>query len=964
MRAFEASSYLFSSNSSYIEEIYEQFLIDPSKVTAPWRHYFEALVSSQTSHGQQAIAKTSSSNGATPATTGIVAEAAVARLNTDLQQWAQQPRLSTSVSSDTGSEISESSLLLERKQSRVAQLVNAYRSRGHQLAKLDPLDLTPSRQTPDLDLSYYGLTQADLDIVFNSTVFTGLKETTLREIYQALIDTYCRSIGFEYMHIADSQILEWIQHKIEIVRAEPHYSAETKLNILQNLTAADGLEKYLGSKYVGQKRFSLEGGDSFIPALCHIVNRSCTAGVKEVILGMAHRGRLNVLINVLGKMPNELFQQFEGSHGPQDSDRSGDVKYHLGFASYVQTPSGTLHTVLAFNPSHLEIISPVAEGSVRARQQRRRDTERMQVIPILVHGDAAFAGQGVVMETFSFSQAKGYTTGGTIHIVINNQIGFTTNPTDARSTMYCTDIAKMVQAPIFHVNGDDPEAVVFVTELAFEFRMQFKRDVVIDLVCYRRHGHNEADEPAATQPVMYQRIKQHETTRAIYAEQLIREGVIDQAQADKLVNDYRDKLDANQPVVSTVPLDKNKYTLNWTPYLNQEWRAPYDSRVDISVLKQLATSLETLPDKMTLQPQVARMMDERRLMTAEQHPLNWGYAETLAYATLLTEGYLVRLSGQDCGRGTFAHRHVALHNYQTDEIYIPLQHLSDKQAPFFVIDSILSEEAVLGFEYGYAGADPAALVIWEAQFGDFANGAQVVIDQFISSGEQKWGRLCGLVMLLPHGFEGAGPEHSSARLERYLQLCAQNNMQVCVPTTPSQIYHLLRRQMKRPFRKPLIVMTPKSLLRHKLAVSSFQDLAEGQFELVIPEIDDIKPNDVKRVIFCSGKVYYDLLESRREQKLSQVAIIRIEQLYPFPKEEIAIEFKRYKKAKEIIWCQEEPRNQGAWYSSQHYLQDFLDKGQTLSYAGRDSSASPAVGSMSLHVEQQKALVSSALGLDT
>lgn len=693
-----------------------------------------------------------------------------------------------------------------------------------------------------------------------------------------------------------------------------------------------------------------------------LIRRSGVNQVKELVIGMAHRGRLNVLVNVLGKEPGLLFQEFEGKI---KYERTGDVKYHLGFSSDIKTESGAIvHLALAFNPSHLEIIGPVVEGSVRSRLGRRNDlAKKDKVVPIVIHGDAAFAGQGVVMETFNFSQARGYCTGGTIHIVINNQIGFTTsNPLDARSTLYCTDVAKMVQAPVIHVNGDDPEAVVFATQVAFDFRMKFKRDIVIDLVCYRRHGHNEADEPSVTQPKMYKKIKSMPTLREKYGEQLVSANLLTKTELDKLVDSYREALDKGKAVVDLVHEDyEGKQSLDWTPYINAKWTDKVDTTISKEELEKISSQLNKLPDGMKLHPVVERLLAERNKMTAGEIPMNWGYAEIMAYASLLHEGYGVRISGQDSGRGTFAHRHAALHDIEKGDTFIPLEHISTNPKRYFtVIDSVLSEEAVLAFEYGFASSEPSFLVIWEAQFGDFANGAQVVIDQFISSGEQKWGRLCGLVMLLPHGYEGQGPEHSSARLERYMQLCAQHNIQVCTPTTPAQIFHLLRRQVIRNFRKPLIVMTPKSLLRHKLAVSPLEALFKGKFHTVIPEIDALDAQKVTKVVLCCGKVYYDLLQMRRDKNLNHVAIVRIEQLYPFPKKALMAELEKYQKANEVVWCQEEPQNQGVWFSSQHNMRDCLRSDQTLQYAGREFAAAPAVGSPGLHAEQQVALVEQAL----
>ncbi len=929
-QAMLKTSHLSGASSAYIDSLYEQYLQSPSSVTEEWQHYFQQLpevegVTTDVSHAEilQAVAKLAQSRRGT-----------VSAVPADYQQ--------------------------ERKQAHVLQLINAFRLHGHHHANLNPIGNTERQTIPDLALSHHNLGDADLATRFSSesALTSGLE--SLQTLYDALQKTYCRTLGFEYMHITDQAQIQWLQQRIESTHATLQCDAEAKLHILKRLVAADGLEKYLGSRYVGQKRFSLEGGDSLIPLLDELAQRAGTKHVKEVVIGMAHRGRLNVLVNIFGKEPKVLFEEFEGATA---TNRSGDVKYHMGFSADLATKGGDLHIALAFNPSHLEIIAPVVEGSVRSRQRRRGDLDKkVTVLPVVIHGDAAFAGQGVVMETFNFSQARGYSTGGTVHIVVNNQIGFTTsNPLDARSTLYCTDVAKMVQAPIIHVNGDDPEAVIFATQLAFDFRMQFKKDVVIDLVCYRRHGHNEADEPSVTQPYMYSKVRKLPTPREVYAEQLMQEGLVTQRDVDAMVLQYRNALDRGDPVVETVPeVLEDEFTVSWDKYLNQHWDQDVNTAVPVEKLQRLSDRIAQLPENFKLHPVVKRLYDDRAKMAAGDMPLNWGYAETLAYATLVDEGHPVRLSGQDSGRGTFAHRHAVVHDYNTADNFIPLTTLSKQRDQVIIIDSVLSEEAVLGFEYGFAAAEPNVLVLWEAQFGDFANGAQVVIDQFISSGEQKWGRLCGLVMLLPHGFEGQGPEHSSARLERYLQLCAQHNMQVCVPTTPAQIFHLLRRQMVRNYRKPLIVMTPKSLLRHKLAVSSLEDLSNGKFYLVIPEADPLNAKDVRKVVMCSGKVYYDLLSERRKREQSDVALVRVEQLYPFPVEALQAVLKTYPKAKQVVWCQEEPQNQGAWFSSQHHMQKSLSKGQTLEYVGRGFFASPAVGYASLHAQQQRDLVEQAL----
>ncbi len=694
-----------------------------------------------------------------------------------------------------------------------------------------------------------------------------------------------------------------------------------------------------------------------------MIQRAGSDGVKDIVVGMAHRGRLNVLINTLGKSPRKLFDEFEGKFEHAKGDdraHTGDVKYHMGFSADLATPGGPVHLALAFNPSHLEIVDPVVVGSVRSRQMRRGDTQRKIVLPIIMHGDAAFAGQGVVMELFQMSQARGFKVGGTVHIVINNQVGFTTSAAeDARSTLYCTDVAKMVGAPVLHVNGDDPEAVAFVAEMAFDFRQRFKKDVVIDLVCYRRHGHNEADEPAATQPLMYQKIRAMKTTRDLYAGRLDAEGSVSAADAQKLVDDYRDKLDAGEVTTEVVPAKVDEFTIDWKPYLSAKLSDPVDTRVARETLDSLATRINSIPDTVRLHPRVAKIYEDRRKMTAGEQPGDWGFAENLAYATLVNEGYRLRLVGQDCGRGTFFHRHAILHDQATDDYYLPLRELVEDKQDVTIIDSLLSEEAVMAFEYGYSTADPMTLDIWEGQFGDFANGAQVVIDQFLSSGEAKWNRLCGLALFLPHGYEGQGPEHSSARLERFLQLCALDNMFVCAPTTPAQDFHMIRRQMRMGTRKPLVVMTPKSLLRHKLAVSSLDELANGEFQHLIPDTT-ASAKKVRRVVLCSGKVYYDLLEEAQKQGVKDVALVRVEQLYPFPREQLVAELKRHATAKEVMWCQEEPQNQGAWYQIQHHLRACLQASQVLDYAGRVRSPSPAAGHFAEHVAEQAGLVADAL----
>lgn len=931
MQELWQDSYLTSGSEEYLEELYEQYLHSPQAVAPEWREYFDRLA---TQIARQAP------------------DVSHAAIREQFLQMARNP--------SRGTAVRPAEAAYDQRQERVIEMIAAYRRLGHLQAQIDPLQMRPPIYSPTLELAYYGFSDQDLKKEFNTGSFTSLGKSTatLGEIHEGLRRVYCGTIGFEYMHINRSDEVEWIRDRIEQGWAKFSPTADEKRRILDRLISADGLEKFLGFKYVGQKRFSLEGGDSLIPMMDAIVNRSVEQGVKEIIIGMAHRGRLNVLANIVGKDPKNIFSAFEGTG--ITTTHSGDVKYHLGCSSNVVTKNGDVHIALAFNPSHLEIVSPVVQGSVRARQRRRRDTDQRQVVPIQLHGDAAFAGQGVVMETFNMSQARWFTVGGSVHIVINNQVGFTiSNPKDSRSTIYPTDIAKMVEAPILHVNANDPEAAYFAALFAIDYRHKFKRDVVIDLVCYRRHGHNEADEPSATQPVMYKTIKAMEVPYKIYAKKLLEQGIINDNTAQELADNYRQAMDAGQRVVK-VNDDKNyEYAVNWTSFEIQNLDSNVKTAVPLSKLKEIARSMEELPDGFVIQPQVKKMLEARQKMTDGDAPLNWGYAEALAYATLLDDGYPIRLCGQDVGRGTFAHRHAVLHDQNTDELYIPLSHVSPKQAQINIVDSLLSEEAVLAFEYGYSTAEPNFLVIWEAQFGDFANGAQMVIDQFISSGEQKWGRLCSLVMLLPHGYEGQGPEHSSARLERYLQLCSQDNMQVCSPTTPAQIFHLMRRQMLQPARLPLIIMSPKSTLRHPLAVSTLTDLSEGGFQKVLPEIDKIDNKNVDSLIFCTGKIYYELLEQRRDKKLN-TAIVRIEQLYPFPDQECKQILASYPSAKDIVWCQEEPENQGAWPSMMPYLSRLLGKGQVLRYAGRKAAAAPAVGYHAVHEKEQKELVAQAL----
>jgi len=929
-----ATSTLAGFNAPYLEHMFESWLHDPSSIDIRWRRYFEELPRQ---------------NGADDVSHATIRD--------------HFRELARAQSAPAAAPAAVIPLEQGHKQVKVLQLINAYRFRGHQVADLDPLGLREPEDVPELTLRHHGLTDADLDTVFETGSLVGPRNARLADILRIVQETYCRSIGAEYMHITDTAEKRWLQSALEGVQGRPAYPPEIRERLLDRLTAAEGLERFLHAKYAGQKRFSLEGGDSLIPMLDELIQRAGGHGVREVVIGMAHRGRLNVLVNILGKKPADLFQEFEGR---AKSEGSGDVKYHTGFSSDVQTPGGPVHVALAFNPSHLEIVGPVVEGSVRARQERMSDRHGRWVMSVILHGDAAFAGQGVVMETFNLSQLRGYSTKGTVHIVINNQIGFTTSVSqDARSSYYCTDVAKMVGAPILHVNGDNPEAVLFAVQLAVDYRMTFRKDVVVDLVCYRRHGHSEADEPNVTQPLMYRRIRDLPTPRECYARLLVEQKIIDEQSVEARRQGYRQALEASESVVASVLAPEvagvTHAVADWAPYLARECPTACDTQVPIERLRSLTEQLTQLPEGFDPHPHVAKVNDNRRRMAAGALPVDWSCAETLAYATLLGDGYAVRISGQDSGRGTFFHRHAIVYSQRDGEAYVPLRNLYEGQPAFAVINSPLSEEAVLAFEYGYATADPKTLIVWEAQFGDFANNAQVVIDQFISAGEQKWGRRCGLALFLPHGLEGQGPEHSSARLERFLQLCAQHNMVVSAPTTPAQFFHLLRRQMRWACRKPLVVMTPKSLLRHRLAISTLEELSGSEFQALIGETDSHDPNAIRHVILCSGKIYYDLLENRRERKRTDVALLRIEQLYPFPEDQLRTELARYPQARRFVWCQEEPQNQGAWFPSQHHIWRALPAGMRLEYAGRPMHAAPAVGSLALHLEQLHALVDQALG---
>jgi 2-oxoglutarate dehydrogenase E1 component len=940
MKETLSTSYLFGANAPFIEELYERYLENPGGVEPAWRDYFDKLAN---------LPGAGAYLGRDVAHAPVIASFA---------QRAREGCLHIAQVAHNG-----------EKQTKVLQLINAYRFLGNRWAQLDPLKRHARPEVAELEPSYYGFTEADLSASFRTGSFDmGVEEATLREILEALRLRYCGHIGAEYMYIADVGQKRWIQARYEPPRAQPRYSAEEKRRFLASITAAETLERYLHTRYVGQKRFSLEGGESMILAMDQLVRSAGMLGIKEIVIGMAHRGRLNVLVNTLGKQPATLFEEFEGKK--KSKLLAGDVKYHMGYSSDVATPGGPVHLTLAFNPSHLEIVNPVVEGSVYARQIRRgngSDSGKNEVLPVLIHGDAAVAGQGVNQEMLNFSQTRGYGTGGTVHIVVNNQIGFTTSdPRDLRSSLYCTDIFKMVEAPIFHVNGDDPEAVAFVTQLALEFRQEFKKDVVVDIVCFRKLGHNEQDEPMVTQPLMYKKVSAHPGTRRLYAERLEGQGVIAEGEGEQMIKDYRAALDAGKHLSDPVITDyKSTAAIDWSTHVDAAYSEKCDTTVALKELQRLGQRLTELPAGFSLHPRVQKIVDDRKLMAEGKLPVDWGMAENLAYATLLAAGYGVRISGEDVCRGTFFHRHAAFHDQNRERwdegTWMPLQSLQSNQARLQCYDSVLSEEAVMAFEYGYATASPNELVIWEGQFGDFANGAQVVIDQFLAAGEAKWGRACGLVLLLPHGLEGQGPEHSSGRIERFMQLSAEFNWEVCMPTSAAQMFHLLRRQMLRKQRKPLIVFTPKSLLRSKDATSSLEELAGGTFQTVLGEVDPLEAKKVTRVICCAGKVYYDLLNARREQKIGHIAIVRTPQLYPMDDRRLAEELKKYPAMKELVWCQEEPENQGAWYAKHHRFVDLVGKGRSLHVVARPASASPAVGSAAKHAEQQQQLVAAALG---
>ncbi len=936
MKDLLENTHLFGGNAPFVEDLYEQYLSNPSAISPEWKAYFDSL--------QQA-----------PGFAGR--DIPRAPIEESFRQLAKQPRMKEGNAAAAPE--------AARKQVDLLRMIAAYRILGSRQAKLDPLQRMDHAYLPELDPKTYGFDDADMAVRYGTNI-TNMPEASVAEVVNFLKETYCGHTGLEYTHLTNYQLRQWMQDWFESRRSQPDFTLAQKKRILKQVTAAETLEQYLHKKYVGQKRFSLEGGDAMIAGVDYLVHAAAAAGLQELVIGMAHRGRLNMLVNILGKLPRDLFSEFEGRAASNLA--SGDVKYHMGFSSDIATDDGPIHLNLAFNPSHLEIVNPVVQGSVRARQQRRGDRNGDEVMAVLVHGDAAFIGLGTNQGTFNLSQARGYRTGGTVHLVINNQIGFTTSDLrDARSTTYCTDIAKMIEAPIIHVNGDDPEAVCLALQCALEYRMAHRKDVVVDIVCFRRHGHNEADDPFLTQPMMYKKIADHPGVRARYAEKLIKEGVVSQSEADMMIDAYRAALDRGEHVEQTTLTDyRRMYANDFSRFMGTHWRHPANTAVPQADLIRLADKFTSVPEGFKLRSTVEKVVNDRREMVRGNLPVDWGMAEHLAYATLLTEGYPIRISGEDSGRGTFTHRHAVLHDQNREKwdqgAYVPLQHLSDNQAHFLVIDSILNEEAVLAFEYGYATSAPDELVIWEAQFGDFANGAQVVIDQFITSGETKWGRLCGLVMMLPHGYDGQGPEHSSARVERYLQLCAEHNIQVVMMSEAAQMFHVLRRQMTRPVRKPLVIIMSKKLLRFKDSMSPIAQITDGAFRTVIADPRSPDAKKVKRVLVCAGQVYYDIAAARAEREIKDIAIVRVEQLFPSPTEDLLAEVARYPNAPELMWVQEEPKNQGAWNQIRHRLENCMLPKQTLLYAGRPSSASPAVGYMSKHTAQLKAFVDAALTL--
>ena len=928
MKELWESSHTSAGHSAYLESLYETYISDPDSLSNEWIEFFKHLPHHPTSNGEishQNIVKEFKN---------------ISRKNT----------------------VSKTSV--DVRQGKVIRLIQAYRNRGHLLATLDPLGLMERDKIDDLNIEFHGLSDNDLDEEFYTDTFIPDNEKMkLRDILKSLKEIYCGNIGLECNHIMETEERRWFQRKFENKLQEYSFSKKERLNIYERLNSAEGLAKYLSAKYPGMKRFGIDGAESLVPLVENVIQNFGSMGANQICFGMAHRGRLNLLVNVLGKLPSELFSAFDEDF-ELDGASTGDVKYHLGFSSNFETSGGEVHVSLFNNPSHLEIVDPVVIGSVRARQDRIGDLDRSKVVPVLLHGDASFSGQGVVMESLQMSQTRGFNVGGTVHIIVNNQIGFTTsNKLDSRSTDYSSDVAKIIQAPVIHVNGDDPEMVINAAKIACKYRNKFKKDIVLDLFCYRRRGHNEADDPSATQPKMYSKISKHPSVLSQYEENLISSGVLTTDKANKIKKEYRKSLEGGKTVAKNLAQKPNdKLWFDWQPYMGIKWWPKVDTSFNKKDFESLGVDICEVPETFNIGKQASKIFKDRLDITKTKTMANWGYAEIMAYATLLSEGYPIRITGQDVRRGTFSHRHACVFDAQTGDGYIPLATIAEKHnTKFDIYDSLLSEEAVLAFEYGYSATWPSGLTIWEAQFGDFANGAQVVIDQFIVSAQHKWERLSGLVMLLPHGYEGQGPEHSSARIERFLQLCASENIQVCVPSTPSQIFHLLRRQVLRKMRTPLVVISPKSLLRNPSAVSSTKELYQGSFSCVID--DNIKKEKVKKVIMCSGKVFYDLYKKREESNIDEIALIRIEQLYPFPYDDLEEILTKYENVTEFVWCQEEPLNQGAWFSHRHRIQrviDRIDPEKEVSLVSRPAAAAPAVGLMKLHLQQQEDLVKEAL----
>ena len=928
MKELWGSSHISAGHAAYLESLYETFINNPEDLSKEWLDFFTNLPKHPNSNGEIS--------------------------HSDVVKEFKNLSRSKSVNKNS----------IDERQGKVIKLIKSYRNRGHLQATLDPLGMMEHKTVEDLSIEFHGLSKDDLDEQFYTDTFTDKDKLSLREIVDQLRASYCGNIGVECNHIFDADERRWFQRKFESKLKEYTYNKDEKINIYERLNSAEGLAKYLSAKYPGMKRFGVDGSEALVPLVESVIQNCGSLGANQICFGMAHRGRLNLLVNVLGKLPSELFSAFDEDY-QLDGANTGDVKYHLGFSSNFNTPGGEVHVSLFNNPSHLEIVDPVVLGSVRARQDRINDKDRSKVVPVLLHGDASFSGQGVVMESLQMSQTRGFGVGGTIHIIVNNQIGFTTsNIDDSRSTDYSSDVAKIIQAPVIHVNGDDPEMVINASKIACKYRNKFKKDIVIDLFCYRRRGHNEADDPSATQPLMYEKISKHPSVLTQYENQLKNEGILSDEESKKIRKSYRKSLEGGKSVAKNLANKPNdSLWFDWEPYLDVKWWPKVDTTFNKGKFKELGNAITSIPKSFNLGSQASKIFDDRNKMNNGDMPLNWGYAEIMAYASLLNEGFPIRITGQDVRRGTFSHRHACVFDSKTGMGFIPLSEIAkNNNTRFDIYDSLLSEEAVLGFEYGYSATWPSGLTIWEAQFGDFANGAQVVIDQFIVSAQHKWERLSGLVMLLPHGYEGQGPEHSSARIERFLQLCASENIQVCVPSSPSQIFHLLRRQAIRKMRTPLVVISPKSLLRNPIAVSNIEELTKGQFKCVIN--DDIEdPKSITKIVMCSGKVFYDLVQKRNDKKLKNIAIIRIEQLYPFPYDDLEEILTKYQNVNEFIWCQEEPLNQGAWFSHRHRIQRVLDRlgeGNEVNLVSRPAAAAPAVGLMKLHLQQQEDLINEAI----